>query len=272
MKIRILLQRRAGITLALTLTLLAACGDVGNVHVDGSDWPNGPRWENWPWPWHSTAASTATDTLSETIPVTGQRRFRLAAVNGGVAIQGETGVSSVQLTAELQVGSQEGWQDAQAGLSELDLRVTDRGDEIFVQTLHPENLQGRQYRVNYIITVPRHMEVDVHQANGHVTIGNVENSVYVDLGNGNIDCTTALPAHGEVLLTAGTGDLALQIPHSTSAALSARVGIGTITWHNLEFTSTAHTSRSLTGTLGEGKGLIDLETGTGSIAITGYAE
>ncbi|MGB3095314.1 MAG: hypothetical protein WBB46_01090, partial [Candidatus Deferrimicrobiaceae bacterium] len=56
---------------------------------------------------------------------------------------------------------------------------------------------------------------------------------------------------------------------STSAELSALVGFGAITWDNLDLLNVVHTNKSLTGTLGDGSGLIDLETKFGNIDVSG---
>ena len=198
------------------------------------------------------------------------------------------GATSVTVTAEMQVGSNVSRQHAQEGLDQLRVLVADGSDEIFVQTLHPNNLDGRQYVVNYSIDVPSDLAVDVTQVNGHVTVLNIESSLFVEVENGDvylsdifgfatvsvdngrIDGTVTLPPGGEIMLSTVNGDIDLRIPTSTSAELSVLVGFGAITWNNLDLLNAVHTNRSLTGTLGDGTGLIDLETEIGNIDVSGF--
>ncbi len=254
--------RNAGI--ALALALLAACGDVTGVDIDGGTRPN------WPWPWHTNASFSAAKTRVADVPAEGRLRIQLDAVNGEIEIKGQPGTNSVRVAANLRVGSFDSREHAQEGLNELDFLLTAGSDQIFLQTRQPQDPQGRQYVANYTITVPSDMEIDVHQSNGHVTVDDIESSVFVEVGNGNIDGTVRLPSNGEVRLTTGNGALDLRVPTSTSAKLSAFTDLGTITLDNLELLDTVRTNKSLTGNLGDGAGLIDLETMNGGIDVTGF--
>jgi len=261
---------------AAVTAALAGCGD--DIYLGAG--------ANFPWPWPIDADFFAEKTVSESVPVAGQVRVRLETVNGEVKATGQPGAGSVMVTATLRVGS-DSFADAQNGLSQLDVALTDDPDEVLVRTLQPQATRGRQYRVNYVITFPADLALEVSQVNGRVTIEASEGPVVVDLVNGNvrlsnvvgnvsvqvtnggIDAAVTLPAGGVIGLSTVNGDIALAIPSSTSADLSARVGIGTITSNNLVFTGRVQTSRSLTGTLGAGAGRIDLETGNGNIDVTG---
>jgi len=188
----------------------------------------------------------------------------------------------------LQVGSNASLLDAETGLDQLGIIVADGADEIFVQTVQPKTMDGRQYIVSYTITVPSGIVVDVTQVNGHVTILNIESSLFVEVVRGNvylsdifgaatasvddgsIDGTVYLSPGGEILFSAGIGDIDLRIPTSTSAELSALVGFGVITWDNLDLLNPVDSNQLLTGTLGDGAGLIDLETRNGNIDVTGF--
>ncbi len=249
------------------LALLAACGGVsgGDYTINAAGWTG-----NWPWFWPEKARYIVDRDFIENVPVAGHDRFRLDAANGEIVITGEPDATSVTVTAELIVGSNVSRQDAESCLTRLDVIVSDRSGEIFVQTLQPDYVNGRQYIVNYTITVPSDLAVELYQVNGHVTVENIENSLLVTVENGSVYGTVALPPGGEIALWTGNGDLDLRIPASTSAELSALVGFGVITWNNLDFLDFAQTERSLTGTLGNGAGLIDLDTRNGNIEVTGF--
>ena len=257
--------------------LLVSCGNEVNIGAGA----------NWPWPWSGNAPFFAAKTFSDEVPVGTQVRIRVEAENGEVAILGLPGAVSMKLTANLRVGSST-LVDAQVGLALLDVGVTDGVDEIFVQTLQPQDTQGRQFLVDYTITIPIDLAVEVRQVNGLVTIEGITSPVAVNQGNGNvrltdvagdataqvanggIDATLTLLPGGTVRLTTGNGNLDLRIPATTSAALSALVGTGAITWNNLPLVVTVQTNQSLTGTLGGGAGLIQLQTGNGNIDLTGF--
>jgi DUF4097 and DUF4098 domain-containing protein YvlB len=266
------------------LALLAACGGgVGNMTFNTGGWPG-----EWPWFWPDKSDFIVDRSVSESVPVAGHSRIRLDAVNGEVVITGQPGAASVTVTAELIVGSNVSRLDAETGLDQLGVFVADGSDEIFVQTMEPINHGGRQYVVNYTITVPSHLAVDVTQVNGHVTVLDIESSLFVEVGSGNvylsdifgfatvsvdvgsINGTVILPPGGEIMLSTVNGDIDLRIPASTSAELSALVEFGAITWDNLDLLNVVHTNRSLIGTLGDGTGLIDLDTRNGNIDVTGF--
>jgi len=242
----------------------------------------------WPWFWPDKATFIVDRNFSESVPVAGQSRIRLDAENGEIVITGKPGATSVTVTAKLRVGSNVSRLDAETGLTQLGVLVEDRAGEIFVQTMQPITTGGRRYVVNYTITVPSDLAVDVTQVNGHVTVLDIESSLFAEVGNGNVyltdifgvatvsvdigsvDGTVTLPPGGEIMLSTGNGDIDLRIPTSTSAELSALVGFGAITWGHLDLLNAVQTSKSLTGTLGDGTGWIDLDTGNGNIDVTGF--
>jgi DUF4097 and DUF4098 domain-containing protein YvlB len=271
--------------LVVILALFTACGGVsgGDYTINAGNWPG-----EWPWFWPEKADFIVDGSFSDSVPVAGHSSIRLDAVNGEIKITGQPGATSVIVTAELQVGSNASRLDAEAGLTQLGVLVADGADEIFVQTVQPNTMDGRQYVVNYTITVPSDIAVDVTQVNGHVNVLNIESSLFVevvngnvylsdifgvatvDVDNGSIDGTVTLSPGGEIILSTGIGDIDLRVPKSTSADLTAHADFGAITWDNLDLLNPVDTNQSLTGTLGDGAGLIDLETWNGNIDVTGF--
>jgi DUF4097 and DUF4098 domain-containing protein YvlB len=249
--------------LAFALGVLTACGDVnvGSPTIDGAGSALLPA--------PSNAAFSTKQDFSQEMQVENHMRMRLEAVNGEIVITGQPDATSVIVTAELCVSSHESQQDAEARLEQLEVLVTDLSDEIVVETLQPDNTEGRQYVVNYTITVPSNLEVDVNQVNGAIRVEDTTNSVFVNVVNGSLDSTVSLPPNGQIRLSMVNGDVDLRLPTSTSAELSAFVDNGTITWDNLDLLDAVHTNQSLTGTLGSGAGVIWLETTNGSIDVIG---
>ena len=233
-----------------------------------------------------TKATRSRANTAENVTVTGHINFNLDGVNGAVVINGQPAGGAVTVVAEARVGS-DSFEDAKAGLDQLEINVTENDSTIFVQTLQPVFIQERQYQVDYTITVPSDLTVSVTIVNGHVTVNDLENSVLVAIENGNVDFAdifadvsvsaengsilgeVTLPMDGEVVISTVNGDIDLDIPPKTSAELFGLVNNGTISWENLNLMDVTQTSKSLQGTLGEGTGLIDLATVNGNIVVTG---
>jgi DUF4097 and DUF4098 domain-containing protein YvlB len=265
--------------LSLILILLTACsgGVESNFSVtnDGIDWPKvEPQF-------------FADDTFTREVTLIDHAGIRLEAVGGEIEIEGRDDVDSVTVIAHKWVGS-DSLEDAEEHLDELEILVTEEMDEVLIQTLQPENTQGRKYIVDYQIILPSDLEIEVISDNGDISVQDVENlltvdaengdvflssisaNVDIDLGNGSIDSTMVLPVDGEMEMSIENGDIELSIPTSTSAEFSASVGNGSISTYNLEFDGAVETNQSLAGTLGFGDGEIDLEAMNGHISVVGY--
>jgi hypothetical protein len=249
--------------MAFVLALLTACADVngGDLNIGGVNWP--------PWPWPNQAAVVVDKPFFEEVLVAGHSRIRLDGQNGTISITGQPDANSVRVTAELRVGS-DSEEDALEGLDQLGVVVTDLADEVFVRTQQPHDSKGRQYVVDYTITIPSDLDVVVDQVNGRVTVADVESSVDVDLAKGDVDGTVTLPPNDEIRFSTGNGNLSLSIPTSTSATFEAFVDIGFITHENLDMKDVVRTNQSLTGILGDGAGVIHLETTIGNVHVTGF--
>ena len=266
----------------LALAVITGCGGGGDINFNLGT--NG--WNNWPWPWQSDADVFASKTYSENVPVNGPTNLLLNGINGAVTITGVPGRETVTVTAEVRVGSTT-LVDAQIGLNQLDVALAHTGSNIVVRTEQPANPLGRQYIVDYDITVPSDLSLSVNLVNGYVDIDNMSNSVYVDVENGDVNFADvhgdssisiengsfygflSLNTDSEVLISTVNGDIDLDIPATTSADFFAQVTSGSIAWENLDLANPHATSKTLQGILGDGSGLIDLETVNGNISIIG---
>lgn len=276
MKAPRLIQLATGLT--LIVVLLSACGGGGSdstfsINSDFDFQFSEPEF-------------FAQETYSTELPVVDHMRIRLEAVRGDIQIEGRDDVNSVTVIAQKWVGS-DSLEDAEMHMIELKILVTDEIDEILIQTFHPQNTQSRRYIVDYHIIVPSDLETEVTLNNGHISILDVQNSVMVDavhggvflsniaasvqvsLSNGSIDGTVVLPLDGEIIMSTYNGNIDLNIPMSTSAEFTASVTNGSIADYNLEFGAAVQTNQLLTGTLGSGDGVIDLDTINGNISVVG---
>jgi hypothetical protein len=231
---------------------------------------------------------TAKKTFQENFPVENHIRVNVEAINGEVMVTGQSDADHVTVTAHLYVSS-DTREDAELHLDDLDILVTDGTNEILIQTVQPEYINGRKYLVEYDIIVPDSFEVVTSQTNGTIAILDIQNSVEVsnkngdvllsgivggiiaDVENGGIEGTVVLPFNETIDLSVKNGGLELSIPTSTSAEFSASVdGVGEIIVSDLDIIDPVRTSKSLSGTLGNGEGSIALRTVNGNIEVIGF--
>lgn len=193
----------------------------------------------------------------------------LEAINGTIVITEASAADSFKISGEKRVES-ESIEDAEAHLKELEVDVQDLTDEILIRTIQPKLSGGRHYIVNYTITLPKNMDIKVNSANGLVTLNEIVGSVFVALINGDIDSEVTLPLDGTIDMKLTNGRMELDIPQNTSAKFNATVVNGNISVSNLDLQNRMETSKSQTGTLGDGSGTISLNTTNGDISVTGF--
>lgn len=220
-------------------------------------------------------------------PIDNHSRFTLDAINGNVEITGAADTDSIRISGIRKVGS-ESEADAREHLADLQVKVDDLGNELVVQTDQPSNSRGRSYVINYQVILPRSQIVDVDNINGNIVVLNIDANVTadntngnvvaenisgnlsIDLTNGNVTAEVSLILGGVVDMDNVNGTIALRIPTSTSAQLSANVVNGNISTTNLQLQDMEQATRSLRARLGDGNGTIDLDTVNGGISLTGF--
>jgi hypothetical protein len=207
--------------------------------------------------------------FSYEIDVMGHSGLSMEAINGTIVITEVSGSNSVKISGEKRVES-ESTEDAEAHLKELEVDVQDLTSEILVRTVQPKQSGGRHYIVNYTITLPPNMDIAVNSINGRVSLDEIHGNVFVDLINGDIDGEVTLPLDGTIDMKLTNGRLELDIPQNTSAEFTASIANGSISVSNLELQNRVETSKSLTGTCGDGHGTISLNTTNGEIIVTGF--
>ena len=227
-------------------------------------------------------------TYEADFPVDGYDGLNVEAMNGEVTIRGQEDTDSVLVTAYLSVGS-ESEEDAEIHMDNLDILVTENENEIIIQTIQPEDFDGRSYKIEYDIIVPSDFEVMTSQDNGRITILDIENNVDVWNGNGYVllsDITGGItagvdngrikgvmvrPDNKTIDLSITNGGIELHISStSTSAEISATVLNGDIRVSNLDISDAVKKKKRLTGVIGDGEGAIELSTDNGNITVIGF--
>jgi len=206
--------------------------------------------------------------FSYEVPVANQTMVRLEGINGSVDAHGVPGATTVVVTGTRRVGS-DSQSDAEFYLSRVTVEIDKSLDAIVIQTKQPDNSHGREYIVDYTITMPADLAIEVGHINGGVAVHDVMAGTAVHLINGTIFCSGQAPSEGPISLNAINGVIELEIPAGASAELHASVTNGNIRTSNLTLSNPVITSRSLTGKLGDGEIDIMLSTVNGDIVVRG---
>ena len=229
----------------------------------------------------------ASETFLYEVEIVDQTQFRLEGISGDININGAPNATSVLITGERIVGS-DSMEDAEEHLEELLVILHELTDEVFVETIQPEDTNGRNYQVNYTVTLPRNMQLVITNVNGVVAIETIDNttlvtnvngqiifdditaSINAQLVNGSICGNMSLPLNGTLIVSNINGLIDLEIPEDTSAQFYAELVNGSIIITNLDLEDEIITNTSVTGTLGDGSGTITLSNVNGNILVTGY--
>lgn len=231
---------------------------------------------------------TAQEPIAFNINVVNHIELLLNGKDGDVSVTGIPGATEIMVTGMKRVFS-ESVQDAQDHLQDVEVTVRDLTTQALLQTDRPQCELGREYIVDYTITLPDFFtvrinnidgdvtldsinnEVSVNNIAGTVTLTNIAGSAAVDLLSGNIVAEiTSLPLNGSIEMKTLTGNIDLEIPTNTSADFSARVFSGNINVTNLMLQGEVITATSRSGRLGTGQGDILLETEvSGDIDVLG---
>lgn len=230
----------------------------------------------------------------------------LEGINGDIIITGVNDTNSVVITGMKRVRSDSTY-DAEEHLREIEVNVQSFANEIFIETIQPQDTEYLQYQVDYEITLPKDLEIQLDSANGDIILDSINNDVtvyhmngdvtlieifgsplvdlingdvtlieifgspFVYLVNGDIESDVTLPLNGIIDFYMVNGSIDLYIPANTSAEFSAAVSIGDISISNLVLGNEVRTSTSLSGSLGYGQGTIFLEIeNAGYINVFGF--
>ncbi|MBT8401454.1 MAG: hypothetical protein KJO98_13325 [Rhodothermia bacterium] len=211
---------------------------------------------------------TATGDFHHTVQAANRTTLRVEGINGEVKVRAVANAGSVVIAGERRVKS-DSFSDASDFLRQVTVVVTESGDEIVARTEQPNNPGGRECVVDYEITVPKDLLVDVRHINGAVSLQEFESSAYVDLINGTLAAEIDLPPSGTIDMTVINGTLLLEIPATTSASVAAGVTNGELFVSNLDFVNRQSSERSLTATLGSADGNIRLSVINGTLMLRG---
>ncbi len=271
----ITVTRRNAITLWGPLVLAVALGGVAcDDDILGGDQVSNTNF-------------VAEESFSFRLAAGNQTLVTLEGINGNIDFVGVAGSDSFIVEFVRQVGS-ESIEDAEAHLVELSVEVSDLGGELRIRTDQPQQTGGRNYVVNYKVTIPSDLMVNVANINGNiditsisddVAVGNVNGNITLEdilgeaavgLLNGNINAEVTFPSGGAIDMATVNGNITLDIPESSSAELTASLTNGSISLSGLDFQEIESSATLLRGTIGGGDGEITLATVNGNIQVRSF--
>jgi len=141
------------------------------------------------------------------------------------------------------------------------------------------------YGCNVFLNLPSSLSLDLESSNGDIEIQGTEANAVLETSNGEItaknhsgelsgltsngeiDVDIALPSQGECILKTSNGDITLSISNTTSATIEASTSNGEVEIKGLDVTETERKKTKFMGTMGDGEGVIELQTSNGNIHI-----
>lgn len=240
----------------------------------------------------SAAASTLQETIDRTFDVRPGARFTLENTNGHINVK-SWDEARVRVVAQKRVESRDA-DAAKKAFGELKIEPVVSADGVHVTTHYPRRNEGIfdwlagsnvSMTVNYEITVPRNMNVDLDNTNGGIDVADVRGSMHISNTNGHIEllrCAGDVDAETTnghvkaelaevsakgVRLESTNGRISVTLPRTISARVDAETTNGRIN-SDLPITTTKFEKTSIRGTINGGSGAdVKLRTTNGSIDI-----
>jgi hypothetical protein len=110
------------------------------------------------------------------VHITTQSLFQLEGVSGTIVVTGESGANAIRITGTKRVTSTS-LADAEKRLQGLEVDIQTLDSKVRVMTVQPEDTEGRNYVVDYTITIPRNLELSVVNVSGAIDISSLESVV-----------------------------------------------------------------------------------------------
>lgn len=199
---------------------------------------------------------------------TGRASFELTGINGNITIRGQSQGETIRITGlrRVQSCSQSA---ARLQIDNLRVVVGESAQGVVVQTDQPQNTGSCSLSVEYTVTMPERLFAAVVNVNGNITLDDLDNGAAVVNVNGNVSGEIDIEDSGAIDLQTVNGNVDLTVRTDIDAQLSANLVNGQIRITNLTLANQTSTMTSLSGTLGDGDGSIQLRTTNGNITIEG---
>src|SRR5207249_584528 len=123
---------------------------------------------------------------------------------------------------------------------------------------------GLEAHADARIAIPPGKRVELYLAVGQAFASNVDGDLRIDVAAANV---TVDHAKGTLLVDTGSGDVTINVPADLGAEVDIETGSGDIDLQNVTVRTTRLERDHLTGEIGDGKGRIRIETGSGGVRL-----
>lgn len=239
---------------------------------------------------------TKKETVTHQISTEGKKKIKLENINGSVAISQSKDSNALIVKAFKEIKVKKKYLDTP--FDEIEVEIDTMGNIITISTdinksgedgIFKFNLDRKQ-RVDYEITVPLNMEIEVENINGNVTAGSLTDDLKIDLVNGEVslenyrgrlECeVTNGSVSGHIESTEGidittiNGSVTLYLNNYMNANVRAETVRGKITEEQLQFREMIKEKNLFKGKLGSQESDVDIkvETVNGKIKLYGRNE
>jgi len=242
------------------------------------------------------AATAGASTLEETYDRTFDARsnFALTNTNGHINVRSwDQAKIQVHAVKKVKAGDPD---IAKRTMAELKIEPTVTADGVSINTIYPKNREGGFFNwlagqdvsmdVEYDITVPRSVSLNVETTNGAIEVDGVKGSHRISTTNGHIDLThcsgdveaettnggikaelTEVSPGKSIRLETTNGRINVTLPKTIAARVDASTTNGSVN-SDLPVTTTEMKNHRLRGTInGGGSAEVRLRTTNGSISI-----
>ncbi|MEO8210337.1 MAG: hypothetical protein ABI840_07225 [bacterium] len=239
---------------------------------------------------------TKTETVTHQISTDGKKKIKLDNINGSVTISQSKDSNFLMVKAHKEIKVKKKYLDTP--FDEIEVILDTTGSIISVKTeINKKGEDGifkfnidRNQRVDYEISVPLNMEIEVENINGNITAGRLTDDLKIDLVNGEVslenytgllECEiTNGSFSGHIDSTRGmdintiNGSVTLYLNNYMNANVRAESVHGKITNEQLQFHETIKEKNLFKGKLGSGDSNVDIkiETVNGKIKLYGRNE
>jgi len=230
------------------------------------------------------------------ISASGKKKIKLENIVGNIVISRSSDSGSIFVKASKEIKVKKKYIDRP--FDEIELKIDTSGNIISITSEYNNNRDdgffkfniSRDRRVDYEITVPSNLEVEIENVNGDFTAKNLDNDLKIDLVNGEVDLmnyTGRLDCEitngsfsGEIDSTRGidistiNGSVTLNLNNFMNANIKAETVNGRIVEENLQFRVIDKEKKMFRGTLGNSDSNTDIkiETVNGKIKLIGRNE
>ncbi len=148
-------------------------------------------------------------------PLNGAQTIELKSRNGRIEVRGDTAASQVQIAAT-KSASGNSTAEARNFAEDIEISTSRTGNSLHIEPTFPDRDNARQYAVDFLITLPPNVGLNLSTSNGRVVVATMKGDVDVNTSNGPVDLREiegkvhADTSNGAIVVKNVRGDLNLE--------------------------------------------------------------